>query len=323
MGLILISESLDPTALQWLQGRAVCHYDPDLCRQPGKLVQFLPQASAWIVRNQTRVTAELLAVAVRLQVLGRLGVGLDNLDTAALAARRVTTVYTPGANANAVAELCLLFMLAQARHLLSADRSVRDGAWARQSLGGNELRGKTVGIIGLGAVGQRLYQLCRGLGCQLLVNTIGPSAEISVVTLPYLLSAADFISINVPLTPATHGLIGAPELALIQPHTYIINTARGEVVDEAALFLALQTRRIAGAALDVRTKEPPNADDPFRQLDNVILTPHLGGWTAEAQAAVCQLVVEDVWRVLQGEQPLHPVTGLDFVRELQATEVGG
>lgn len=321
--MILITEHLDLGALRWLQDRAACHYDPALCQQPEKLAYFLQDASAWIVRNKTEVTAGLLSRASNLQVLGRLGVGLDNLDCEALAARELTTVYTPGANANAVAELCLLFMLAQARRLLQADRSVRAGLWARQELSGQELQGKTVGIIGLGAVGKRLHDLCLAIGCRVLATTIGPAHGVQLAPLRLLLSLSDFVSVNVPLTAETRGMIGPEELALMQPHAYILNTARGEVLDETALYQALKEHWIAGAALDVRVQEPPGAADPFAKLENVILTPHLGGWTEEAQAAVCHLVVEDVWRVLQGEQPRFPVPGLNFVPSQVELSIGG
>jgi D-3-phosphoglycerate dehydrogenase/(S)-sulfolactate dehydrogenase len=320
--MILITEYVDQSALRWLQDRVACHYDPDLGLQPAKLMRFVGQASAWIVRNKTKVSSDLLAAAERLQVVGRLGVGLDNLDLAALGERRVTTVYSPGANANAVAELCILFMLAQARRLLQADQSVRAGAWARQEFSGQELWGKTVGIIGLGAVGKRLAELSLALGCRVLVNTVGSTYGMQQVPLRMLLALSDFVSINVPLTEDTRGLIGEAELELLQPHAYIINTARGEVLNEAALYQALLEQRIAGAALDVRVHEPPGKNDPFFQLPNVILTPHLAGWTAEAQTAVCQMVVEDVWRVLEGAQPRFPVPGLNFVSQAAVLSVG-
>lgn len=321
--MILISEHLDLGALRWLQDRAACHYDPDLCQLPEKLGYFLGDASAWIVRNRTLVTENLLRRAPNLQVVGRLGVGLDNLDCEALTARGVTTVYTPGANANAVAELCLLFMLAHTRQLMQADRSVRAGLWTRQELSGQELQGKTVGIVGLGAVGKRLHDLCLAMGCRVLATTTGGSQGVQLVPLRALLSLSDFVSINVPLTAETQGMIGAEELALMPRHAYILNTARGDVVDETALYQALIEQRIAGAALDVRVQEPPGATDPFTKLDNVILTPHLGGWTKEAQMAVCQLVVEDVWRVLQGDQPRFPVPGLNFVQQQMARWISG
>lgn len=310
--MILITELMETTALRWLEDRADCHYAPELAQQPARIGHWLQYADGWIVRNKTKVTEKLLRQAPQLKVVGRLGVGLDNLDCAALANLQITTVYAPGANANAVAELCLLFMLAHSRRLFLADHSTRQGAWARQSFTGRELQGKTVGIVGLGAVGKRLADITSAIGCRMLVSTVGPTYGLPAVSLLQLLRASDFVSLNVPLTSATRGMIGAEELALMQPHAYIINTARGEVVDETALYQALTANRIAGAALDVRASEPPEQPDPFAALDNVILTPHLGGWTSEAQATVCQMVAEDVWRVLQGARPLFPVPGLDF-----------
>ncbi len=312
MPTILITEHMEAAAVSWLQERTICHYAPELAENPEQIAAWLPYAVGWIVRNRTRVSGQLLRQASRLRVVGRLGAGVDNLDCPALAAQAVTTVYAPGANANAVAELCLTFMLTQSRQLLAADRSTRNGAWVRQQFSGRELSGKTVGIVGLGAVGRRLAELATAIGCRVLVNTIGPTHGFSKATLEELLRSSDFISLNVPLTPATRGMIGARELALLRQHAFLINTARGEVLDENALHQALLTGRLAGAALDVRSKEPPTQPDPFANLDNVILTPHLAGWTVEAQTAVCQIVVEDVWRVLQGGRARFPVPGLDF-----------
>jgi (S)-sulfolactate dehydrogenase len=311
--LILITEHLEPQSLHWLEQRATCHYDPELAQNPKLIQAFLGNASGLIVRNKTKVSEELLQHAPKLQVVGRLGVGLDNLELAALATRSITAVYAPGANANAVAELSVLFMLAHLRKLLLADRSARQGIWARESIAGRELQGKVVGIVGLGAVGRRLAELCQALGCRVNVHTRSNHHGFPALTLEELLASSDFISLNVPLTPQTEKLIGARELALLQPHAYILNTARGAVVDEAALYQVLKEGRIGGAALDVRSQEPPGKEDPFAALDNVILTPHLGGWTLEAQDAVCQMVVEDVWRVLEGLAPRCPVPGLNFV----------
>lgn len=318
MPTILITEHMEESAVSWLQERTVCHYAPELAEQPERIAHWLPYASGWIVRNRTRVTGQLLQQASQLRVVGRLGAGVDNLDCPALAARAISAVYAPGANANAVAELCLAFMLAQSRRLLAADRSTRSGGWARQQFAGQELSGKKIGIVGLGAVGKRLAELVTAIGCRVLVNTVGPTHGFQQTPLQELLRVSDFVSLNVPLTSATRGLIGARELALMQPHAYLINTARGEVLDEHALYQALVAGRLAGAALDVRATEPPSQPDPFASLGNVILTPHLAGWTAEAQAAVCQIVAEDVWRVLQGEQPRFPVPGLHFARSVAA-----
>lgn len=312
MPTILITEHMEATAVSWLQERAVCHYDPKLAENPEQIAAWLPYASGWIVRNRTQVSGQLLRQAPRLQVVGRLGAGVDNLDCSALAAQAISTVYAPGANANAVAELCLTFMLAQSRRLLAAASSTRNGGWARQQFSGQELSGKTVGIVGLGAVGKRLAELSGAIGCRVLVCTVGPTHGFPLATLTELLCRSDFVSLNVPLTAATRGMIGAKELALMQPHAFLINTARGEVLNETALYQALIGGRLAGAALDVRSSEPPSQPDPLACLDNVILTPHLAGWTAEAQTAVCRIVAEDVWRVLQGDQASFPVPGLDF-----------
>ncbi len=307
MGMILITEFMEPKAIRWLEERSEVVYDPDLYRQPEQMLELLPLAKGLIVRNRTLVAASLVAAAPHLRVVGRLGVGLDNLDLEALAAGGIAAVYTPGANANAVAEYSLAVMLAHAKRLLAADRSVREGLWQRERFAGSELRGKTVGIIGLGAVGRRLAELCTAMGCRVVVHTRTQRPGYRLVALDELLREADFISLNLPLTPSTRGMIGRKELSLVKPSACLVNTARGEVVDEAALYEALFAGKLAGAALDVRRQEPPAPDDPLAQLENVILTPHLAGLTVEAQEAVCQMVAEDVWRVLQGEEALHPV----------------
>ena len=304
--MILLTEYIEPGALAWLRRRIECFYSPNLYTRLSAMSQQLVLAKGLIVRNQTLVTSELLAKMPPLRVVGRLGAGLDNLDRKALAERCIEVVYAPGLNANAVAEACVLYMLAHSRSLLPADRAARAGFWQRTPFTGQELRGRVVGIIGLGAVGNRLATICQALGCQVLTTNHGPYRGIKQVTFNELLAEADFVSVHVPLTPTTKHLIGARELSQMKYSALLINTSRGGGIDEDALFDALQTKQIAGAALDVRRQEPPCAGDRFHGLDNVILTPHLAGWTIEAQRATCQAVVEDVWRVLQGESPLYP-----------------
>ncbi len=304
--MILITEFMEPKAVQWLEKWSDVVYDPDLYRQPDRLAELLPLTKGLIVRNRTEVTEWLISMATQLLVVGRLGVGLDNLDLDTLHARGIRATYAPGANANAVAEYSLAVMLAHAKRLLLANQSVRMGKWERERCTGSELRGKTVGIIGLGAVGRRLAELCAAMGCEVIAHTRTPRTGYRMVTLDHLLRESDFVSVNVPLTAKTKAMIGRDELCLMKSSAYLLNTARGGVVDEAALYEALVAGRIAGAALDVRSHEPPPAGDPLTELDSVILTPHLAGLTGEAQEAVCQMVAEDVWRVLQGEEPLHP-----------------
>lgn len=304
--MILITEYIEPGALAWMRRRVECYYGPNLHTRLPVITKELNLTKGLIVRNQTRVTPELLDKMPNLRVVGRLGAGLDNLDKKELAKRGIRIVYAPGLNANAVAELSVSYMLACSRRLLQADRAIREGIWQRTHYVGQELRGRTVGIIGLGAVGSRLAKLCQALECRVITTERGPYRGVQQVPLSDLLTESDFVSINVPLTPETKQLIGERELSQMKYSALLINTSRGEVIDEDALFAALQAGRIAGAALDVRRQEPPCANDRFHRLDNVILTPHLAGWTIEAQQATCQAVVEDVWRVLQGETPLYP-----------------
>lgn len=304
--MILLTEYIESGALSWLRRRTECYYGPNLYQRLPLLSQQLRLAKGLILRNQTKVNADLLGSMPQLRVVGRLGAGLDNLDRKELADRNIDVVYAPGINANAVAELCLAYMLAHSRNLLRADRVTRTGVWQRTQFVGQELRGSVVGIIGLGNTGSRLATLCQALGCHVLTTDRGPYRGVPQVPLSELLAQSDFVSIHVPLTPDTKHLIGRHELLKMKCSALLINAARGGVVDEDALFAALQTKQIAGAALDVRQQEPPQANDRFNNIDNVILTPHLAGWTIESQRSTCQAVVEDVWRVLQGQSPLYP-----------------
>ncbi len=313
--MFLITEWM-PAGVDRLAAAGVTLYDPELWRDRARLSAQLADCTALIVRNQTRVDAALLANAPRLRVVGRLGVGLDNLDLEALRARGITVVTGGNANAIAVAEYTLAAMLTLARRLPAADRHTKGGGWDRAAFGaGFELHGKTLGLIGLGDIGARVAR--RALACGMRVVAHDPlitphhfaAAELGVTLAPLddLLGESDFISLHVPLLPTTRHLINAERLARMKPTAVLINTSRGGIVDEAALIEALRAGRLGGAALDVRALEPPEQPDPLAQFENVLLTPHIAGLTAESQARVCQAVAEDVLRVLRGEKPLFAV----------------
>jgi len=260
-----------------------------------------------IVRNQTRVDRPLLAVAPRLRVVGRLGAGLDNLDLDALRERGITVVHGGGLNARAVAEYVVGAVLALARGLAASDRSVRSGAWNRKT--GFELRGKTLALLGLGKTGVQTARLGRALGMR--VSGHDPYnhrqvAGVEQVQPEELFARAAVLSVHVPLTPQTRGLVGREFLATLPEGAIVINAARGGVVDEDALYDALRSGHLGGAALDVRTGEPPEPDDRFNSLDNALLTPHLAGLTEESQAAIATHVLTGVRRVLSGFEPRGP-----------------
>ncbi|MCG8350277.1 MAG: hydroxyacid dehydrogenase [Chloroflexales bacterium] len=290
-------------------------YAEDLWRRPSELQVQLADAAALIVRNQTQVTSELLAAAPRLQIVGRLGVGLDNIDVAAARERGVQVVFVRSSNAIAVAEYVFAAMFAAARRLAEATADVQAGHWNRKLFTGGELYGKTLGIVGLGDIGGRLARRAQAFGMQILaadplVNTsslVVAEFGVELVNLVTLLARSDFVSLHLPLTPATKHLINQERLAAMKPGAWLINTARGGVVDEDALYQALQAGRIGGATLDVRAKEPSGVADQIAALPNVILTPHIAGITNESHERTAVMVVEDVLRVLYGQAPLNPV----------------
>ncbi|MGN6696905.1 MAG: phosphoglycerate dehydrogenase [Thermomicrobiales bacterium] len=253
------------------------------------------------------VDEAVFAAAPRLRVVSAGGVGYDHIDLAAATRHGVAVCICAGCNNHAVSELALGMMLALARQILPADRAVREGGWPR--LVGPELWGKTLGIVGLGRVGKSIALLGRGLGMRVLATdiqwdvTFATEHQISYVPLPRLLRESDFVSLHCPLTPQTRGLLNAARLAQMKPTAYLINTARGPIVEEAALVAALRDGRIAGAGLDVFEHEPHPAN-PYVAFPNVVLAPHLGGATHEATERSLELALLNVTQVLTGGEPI-------------------
>ncbi len=251
----------------------------------------LADADALVVRSAVQVDDALMEHAPKLRVIGRAGVGVDNIDADAATRRGIVVMNTPGANAVAVAELTVGLMIALARKVPAANNTMHAGKWEKKSLQGTELRGKTLGILGLGRIGLEVARRARGFGMELIGSDPFVSAAVArengirLVSLDELIASSDYLTLHVGLTPQTAGVINAKTLAAMKKGVRIINCARGELVDEAALAAALKSGQVAGAALDVLTEEPPK-DSPFFGLDNVILTPHIAGSTAEAQEAV-------------------------------------
>ncbi len=251
----------------------------------------LADADALVVRSAVQVDDALMEHAPKLRVIGRAGVGVDNIDADAATRRGVVVMNTPGANAVAVAELAIGLMIDLARKVPAANASMHAGKWEKKSLQGSELRGKTLGILGLGRIGLEVAKRAKGFGLEIIGSDPFVSAAVArengirLVTLDELIAGSDYLTLHVGLTPQTTGIVNAKTLAAMKKGVRIINCARGELVDEAALAAALKSGQVAGAALDVLTVEPPK-DSPFFGLDNVILTPHIAGSTAEAQEAV-------------------------------------
>jgi D-3-phosphoglycerate dehydrogenase len=271
---------------------------------PDGLPAALADADALVVRSAVQVDDALMAHAPKLRVIGRAGVGVDNIDAEAATRRGIVVMNTPGANAVAVAELTIGLMIALARKLPAANATMHAGKWEKKNLQGTELRGKTLGILGLGRIGLDVARRARGFGMEIIGTDPFVSAavarenSITVVAIEELFAKADYLTLHVGLTPQTHGILNAKTLAAMKKGVRIINCARGELVVEVDLVAALQSGQVAGAALDVFTVEPPK-ESPYFGLDNVILTPHIAGSTAEAQEAVGIQIAQQVREYLK------------------------
>lgn len=309
---ILVSEWIEGSDLEGLRQRYSVSVEPELWRDAARLAARLADSRALIVRNQTRVTSELIRAADRLEVIGRAGAGLDNIDVAAASDAGIAVCYAPDQNALSVAELAMAMLLALARRLGSADRATRAGGWGREVFTGMELHGKTLGVIGFGRVGFLVAMRARAFGMRVLAHDpfIGPDAVtvtesgVELVGLDDLVPRADVVSCHLPSTPATYKLFDRERFRVMKRTALFLNLARGDVVDESALIEALQHGWIGGAGLDVRTVEPP-APSPLNEMENVILTPHIAALTAEAQARVVAVVCRDIAAVLDGQAVLY------------------
>ncbi len=286
---VLVAEPVNST-LDPLTGLDVVDR-PDIWRDRPGLLAAIADCEGLVVRNQVRVDEELLASAPRLRAVGRLGAGLDNLHLAGLRLRHMEVMHGGGLNARAVAEYVIGSCFDLARGLAVSDRSVRAGRWERRP--GIELKGRTLGVVGLGATGAETARLARAVGLEVrgFDPYLDPPAGVEKVDLDRLLSGSRFLTVHVPLTEQTRGLIGRRELALMPARSYVINAARGGVVDEAALLEALASGHLAGAALDVRVQEPMPTTDPLLGREDVLLTPHLAGLTEESQDAIARHVL--------------------------------
>ena len=279
------------------------------------LMRELTDADAVIADGRTVFDAQVLKAAQKLRIVARIGVGFDNVDLKAATERGVYVTYTPGVLSDAVAELTIGLMLALSRRLVEADAFVKSRKWAEPTTFpfGIDLAGKTLGIIGMGQIGMEVARRASGLRMSVLYHDVVRKEDAEQLynakysSLESLLKDSDFITLHVPLTSGTVKLIGRSELRLMKPTAYLINASRGKVVDQAALREALKERRIAGAALDVYEVEPIPHDESLLQLDNVILTPHIGSRTVETRTKMALTVADDVIRVLKGEKPVNLV----------------
>ena len=293
---IVVAEKIAPAALSLL-----CEQEDWIVSTPEKdtLAADLADADALIVRSAVFVDAAMMDKAPRLRVIGRAGVGVDNIDLDAATKRGIAVMNTPGGNAIAVAEHTLALMLALARHLTRADATTRSGKWEKKSLQGTELRGKTLGIIGLGRVGIEVAKRALAFGMKVTAHdpyvaaSLAQQLEITLASLDEVFAQADYLSLHVGLTPQTQHMINAQRLSETKKGARLINCARGELLDDTAVIAALQSGRLGGAALDVFAQEPLK-DSPYHSAPNVILTPHIAGSTNEAQDAVGVQIAQQV-----------------------------
>jgi D-3-phosphoglycerate dehydrogenase / 2-oxoglutarate reductase len=301
---VLIAEELSPATVDALGPDFEIRYCDGADR--AELLSAVPDADALLVRSATKVDAEVLAAATRLRVVARAGVGLDNVDVRAATQSGVMVVNAPTSNIVSAAELAVSLLLAAARHVVPANEALRRGEWKRSKYSGVELYEKTVGIVGLGRIGVLVAQRLSSFGMKVIAYDpyvqAGRAAQMGVrlVGLDDLLAESDFITIHLPKTPETVGLIGDEQLHKVKPEVVVVNAARGGIVDEAALHAALVEGRVAAAGLDVYAKEP-NTDSPLFELPNVVATPHLGASTAEAQEKAGVAVAKSVRLALAGE----------------------
>jgi len=297
---ILVTDPLGEAGLEVLRGHPGVEVEvaPGLPRE--ELAIRLAGADAVIIRSGTRLDAGLLERAGRLRVVGRAGAGVDNVDLDAATRRGIVVMNTPGGNAVTTAEHALALLLAAARRIPEADASLRAGRWERKRFLGVELEGKTLGVIGLGNVGSAVARKARGLGMRVIAHDpyLSPerAAELGVtaVGLDELLARADAVTVHVPLSERTRGLIGRNEIARMRPGAILVNCSRGGIVDEAAAAEALAGGHLGAVALDVFEREPPPQDHPLLAAGRTVLTPHLGASTAEAQEKVAVAIARQV-----------------------------
>ena len=303
---VLVADPIAEAGLERLRSHA--QVDVHLRQTPAELRDRIGQYEALVVRSETRVGAEIIEAGTRLKVVGRAGAGVDNIDVASATRAGVLVVNAPSGNPIAASEHTMAMMLALARHVPQADEAVKAGRWERSRFLGTELREKILGVVGLGNIGLEVSRRAQAFGMRVIAADPVVSAEraaqlnVRLTSFEELMAEADFVTLHVPLTPATRHLVNAKSLARARPGLRLLNVARGGIVDEAALLDALQSGKVAGAALDVFEKEPPG-DNPLFRLPQVITTPHLGASTEEAQISVAMEIADQVIAVLDGGLP--------------------
>lgn len=319
---ILISDPIDKEGIELLQAQG--DTDVKLGLTPAELISIIGVYDALVVRSETKVTADVIAAGTNLQVIGRAGVGVDNIDLDAATRKGIAVVNAPTGNTIAAAEHTIAMMLALSRNIPQANQSLRAGEWKRSSFTGVELRNRFLGVIGIGKVGKEVIQRAQSFQMHIIAYDPFVSPEhasllgVELVTLEKLFEESDFICIHTPLTESTRGLIDDARLATVKPSVRILNTARGELIDEHALARAVEEGRVAGAAIDVFSSEPPKDDNPLLNNDKIIVTPHLGASTQEAQEEVAREVAEQIIAVLNDQPARYTVNAPIVLPESQA-----
>jgi D-3-phosphoglycerate dehydrogenase len=302
---VLICDEVDPILNKIFEDNGLkVSYEPTIT--PEQILEKISTFNIVIVRSRTTITKEIIDKAENCKIIARVGVGLDNIDQEAAKAKNIRVINAVEGAMNAVAELVLGLMLSLARQTARGDRAIRDGKWLKKELKGTELRGKYLGIIGLGNIGKRLGRLAKALNMNIIGYDVIPideefSKEVGLMKadLDTLLQSSDYISIHVPLLDSTYHMIDSQKLSTMKKTAKIINTSRGGVIDEDALYDAIKSGNLGGAALDVFEKEPA-IDHKLAELDNVILTPHIGAQTKEAQSLAANVIGEKVIQILRG-----------------------
>ena len=305
---IVVTEFMDPPAVEQLRAYAELIYDPQLVDDLPRMIAAATECDAIIVRNRTQVRGELLASLARCKVVGRLGVGLDNIDLNECRSRGIQVIPATGANANSVAEYVIATAMVLLRGSYASTAAVAAGTWPRDALSkGRELAGTQLGLVGFGSIGQLTARLAKALGMSVIAfdpalkNDDVAFTNLGVVpsTLEHLIAASDVVSLHIPLVDATRDLFDHRRINAMKPGAVLINTARGGIVDEAAVAAALRSGHLGGAALDVFKDEPLGATPHFQDCPNLILTPHTAGLTAESNQRVSSLVAEKVLQALR------------------------
>jgi D-3-phosphoglycerate dehydrogenase len=297
---VLVSDNLAPQGLELLRQSSGIELIERPGISPGELLEIIPEVEGLVIRSGTKVTADVIAAATNLRVVGRAGIGVDNVDVAAATARGIAVLNTPEGNSVTTAEHAMALLVSLARHIPQATASMKAGKWEKKKFQGMELYNRTLGVVGLGNIGRIVANRAQGMGMKVIAfdppiaREAAAKLDVELVSLEELFSRADAITVHVPKTSETTGMLNRKAFELTKPGVLLVNAARGGIIDEADLFEALESGKVGGAALDVFVEEPPPADHPLLSHDQVICTPHLGASTEQAQVNVSVAVAEQV-----------------------------